>query len=99
MFDTKENTEVELFRAGGRAFLKIGAESVEIKDYKISSSMHSGTELEVLIKLNSEFMEFLAQERQPKISSPINAIKQAVQQAIGGIAGASQDSSSQSSDT
>lgn len=49
-----------VYRIGSRAFLKIGESSVEVSDYKISSSMHSGTELEVTFHItDGEITEFL----------------------------------------
>lgn len=38
--------------------MKIDDSSIEIKDYKISSSMHGRTELEVAIEFNGETTEF-----------------------------------------
>lgn len=53
------------------SILIIGKEQIPIKDYKISSSMQSGTELEVVIKLDGSVMEFstsTSQKSQPKQS-------------------------------
>lgn len=60
MLDLANGIEVKIFHIGSRAFLKVGESSVEVKDYKISSSMHDGTELEVIIPLNGEVTEFLS---------------------------------------
>ena len=50
---------VSIKRLGSRAFLEIGNSSVEIQDYKISSSMQGGTELEMIFEIkSSEIMEF-----------------------------------------
>ena len=40
------------------AVLKIGDESFRVKDYKISSSMHGGTELEVTICMDGGISVF-----------------------------------------
>lgn len=53
-----EMEEIGIVHVGERAFLKVGELSVEVKDYKISSSMHSGTELEVILPVKGEIMEF-----------------------------------------
>ena len=50
---------VEIYRIDDRAFLRIGESSVEVKEYQISSSMHGGTELDVKIELEPDFIEFL----------------------------------------
>ena len=41
-----------------RSILKIGDESIKITDYKISSSMQGGTELEIVIPVKGNIMEF-----------------------------------------
>lgn len=66
-----DNLEVEIFHTGSRAFLKVGESSIEVKDYKISSSMHGGTELEVIIPLNGDFTEFLSSTKteSPRLQS------------------------------
>jgi hypothetical protein len=38
----------------------MNGESIEIKDYKISSSMHGSTELEVVFEFEGDFTEFLS---------------------------------------
>lgn len=50
--------EVSIYKVDESSFLKIGSESIEVKDYKISSSMQGGTELEVVIPVNDSVMEF-----------------------------------------
>jgi len=55
--------EAEIFRIDNRAFLRLGESTAEIKDYKISSSMHGGTELEVIIPINGDVTEFLMSAR------------------------------------
>lgn len=55
--------EIEILRSDNRAFLKIGETTVEVKDYKISSSMHSGTKLEVVIAMKEEITNFLMSAR------------------------------------
>ena len=52
--------ELSIQKVDERAILKIGDESIEIKDYKISSSMRGGTELEVIFEFDAEFTEFLS---------------------------------------
>lgn len=53
-----EATEISIQKVDSRSFLKIGSESIEVKDYKISSSMQGGTELEVVITVDGNIMEF-----------------------------------------
>lgn len=48
---------VGIKRLEGRAFLDVGEESVEISDYKISSSAHGGAELEVKISIHNANVE------------------------------------------
>lgn len=50
---------IEIHRVDDRAFLRIGKLSVEVKEYQISSSMRGGTELDVKIELEPDFIEFL----------------------------------------
>lgn len=50
--------ELSIQKVDERSILKIGDESIEIKDYKISSSMRGGTELEVVIPVGCNVMEF-----------------------------------------
>ena len=45
---------------GSRSFFQMNGESIEIKDYKISSSKHGGTELEVVFEFEGDFTEFLS---------------------------------------
>ena len=50
---------VSIHKFGGRSFLTIGDKSVEVQDYKISSSMRGCTELEVTFWVEScEVTEF-----------------------------------------
>ena len=42
----------------------IGSESIEVTDYKISSSMRGGTELEVKIRLDEDITEFVTSATQ-----------------------------------
>jgi hypothetical protein len=50
---------VSVHKFGGRSFLTIGDKSVEVQDYKISSSMRGGTELEVTFQVGfCEVTEF-----------------------------------------
>ena len=44
---------VSIQKICGRSFLKIGCDNVEIRDYKISSSMQGSTELEVTFQVES----------------------------------------------
>ena len=50
--------ELSIQKVDERSILKIGNESIEIKDYKISSSMRDGTELEIVIPVEGNIMEF-----------------------------------------
>ena len=50
--------EVSIQKVDECSFLQIGNESVEIKDYKITSSMREGTELVVVIHVEGNIMEF-----------------------------------------
>lgn len=50
--------DVSIYRIDGASILGIGKEQIPIKDYKITSSMQGGTELEVVIKLDGKIMEF-----------------------------------------
>jgi hypothetical protein len=50
--------ELSIQKVDERSILKIGNESIEIKDYKISSSMRDGTELEIVIPVKGNIMEF-----------------------------------------
>lgn len=50
--------ELSIQKVDERSILKIGDESIEIKDYKISSSMRGGTELEIVIPVKGNIMEF-----------------------------------------
>lgn len=51
--------EAEILHIDNRAFLRLGKSTVEVKSYKILSSMYGGTELEVVIPMNGELTEFL----------------------------------------
>lgn len=46
------SVEISIQKIDGRTFLIVKNESIELKDYKISSSMQGGTELEILIHVN-----------------------------------------------
>ena len=48
--------ELSIQKVDERSILKIGNESIEIKDYKISSSMRDGTELEIVIPVKVNIM-------------------------------------------
>lgn len=50
--------DIKISRVDGRALLSVDGKCMEIKDYKISSSMHGGTELEVIIFLTDSITEF-----------------------------------------
>lgn len=50
--------ELFIHRIDSRAFLIIGKETIEIKDYKISSSMHGSTELEIILNVDGDITEF-----------------------------------------
>ena len=50
--------ELSIQKVDERSILKIGNESIEIKDYKISSSIRDGTELEIVIPVKGNIMEF-----------------------------------------
>ena len=64
--------EIEIIRSDNRAFLKIGETTVEVKSYKISSSMHSDTELEVVIAMKEEITDFLVSSKR-KSRAPYEA--------------------------
>lgn len=46
------SVEISIQKIDGRSFLVVKNESLELKDYKISSSMQGGTELELLIHVD-----------------------------------------------
>lgn len=50
--------EISIQKVDKCSILKIGNESIEVKDYKISSSMQGGTELEIVIPIKGNIMEF-----------------------------------------
>lgn len=50
--------EVAIGKLGSRSFLQLNGENIEIKDYKISSSMHGSTEIEVTFEFDGDFTEF-----------------------------------------
>lgn len=52
--DEQKNCSVEISiqKIDGRSFLAVKNESIELKDYKISSSMQGGTELALLIHVD-----------------------------------------------
>lgn len=51
---------LQLEGLGADHFFQMNGESIEIKDYKISSSKHGGTELEVVFEFEGDFTEFLS---------------------------------------
>lgn len=46
------SVEISIQKIDERSFLTVKNESIELKDYKISSSMQGGTELEILIHVD-----------------------------------------------
>lgn len=46
------SVEISIQKIDERSFLVVKNESLELKDYKISSSMQGGTELEILIHVD-----------------------------------------------
>ena len=54
-----DRMEVAIAKDEDRCFLQIGNENIEIKDYKISSSMQGGTELEIKMKFQNNMLRFL----------------------------------------
>ena len=50
--------EISVSKIEGRCCLHIGNEDIPVNDYKISSSMQGGTELEIIIQCDDEIMEF-----------------------------------------
>ncbi len=52
--------DVAIGKFGSRSFFQMNGKSIEIKDYKISSSKHGGTELEVVFEFEGDFTEFLS---------------------------------------
>ena len=52
--------DVTISKFGSRSFFRLNGESIEIKDYKISSSMHGSTEIEVVFEFEGDFTEFLS---------------------------------------
>ena len=51
---------LQLEGLGADHFFQMNGESIGIKDYKISSSKHGGTELEVVFEFEGDFTEFLS---------------------------------------
>ena len=51
--------DISILKIDGNSLLKIGSETVKVQDYKISSSMRGGTELEIIIHVDDNIMEFL----------------------------------------
>ncbi len=49
---------IELIKFGQYAVLKIGDESIGVKDYKIVSSLDGGVEIDVKIALDSYTIQF-----------------------------------------
>ena len=60
--------DVTIGKFGSRSFFQMNGESIEIKDYKISSSMHGSTELEVVFEFEGGFTEFLSKANSLKYS-------------------------------
>lgn len=60
-------SEIEIFKTGSRAFIRIGGERIEINDYNISSSMHGGIEFEVKISVDDDITEILSKPIQNRI--------------------------------
>lgn len=54
--------DITIGKFGSRSFFQMNGESIEIKDYKISSSMHGSTELEVVFEFEGDFTEFLSKD-------------------------------------
>lgn len=52
--------DVAIGKFGSRSFFQMNGESIEIKDYKISSSMRGSTELEIVFEFDGDFTEFLS---------------------------------------
>lgn len=50
--------KISVQKTDGRAFLVVGNQSIELKDYKISSSMRGGIELEAVIFLDDSITIF-----------------------------------------
>lgn len=54
-----QDTEISLHKFDSKCFLKVGNESIEVSDYKITSSMRGGTELVITVNLNASMEEHL----------------------------------------
>ena len=52
--------DVAIGKFGSRSFFQMNDKSIEIKDYKISTSMHGRTELEIVFEFEGDFTEFLS---------------------------------------
>lgn len=52
--------DVAIGKFGSRSFFQMNGKSIEIKDYKISTSMHGRTELEIVFEFEGDFTEFLS---------------------------------------
>ncbi len=51
--------DVTICKLGSRSFLRLNGESIEIRDYKVSSSMHGSTELgDVVFEFDGGVTEF-----------------------------------------
>lgn len=61
---------MKLIRVDEKAYLEIGETALEIKGYKISSSMHGGTELELMIQLDDSVMKFETSTIQESLQQP-----------------------------
>lgn len=62
--------DISISCIGGRAILEVDGKGIEIKDYKITSSMQGGTELEVVIPLVGSITEFSMSARQESFRPP-----------------------------
>lgn len=67
--------DISISRVDGRAMLEVDGKSVEIKDYKITSSMHGDTELEVVIPLECDITEFSMSATQKSFRPPSSTAK------------------------
>ncbi len=50
--------KIELSRLLNRAFLQVGNESIEVADYKISTSMDGKTEIDIKISIECDAVKF-----------------------------------------
>ena len=47
--------DVAIGKFGSRSFFQMNGKSIEIKDYKISTSMHGRTELDIVFEFEGDF--------------------------------------------